>query len=190
MRIALLTLALSILTTSRVVHAGELDLNFGLQATHTQWDDDRGGGPTFGVSWLFKPWIGINLIGKEQYATIDDRFLSYFSLNAIVRHSFSDRVRIAGTVGVVHQHEEARAAVEDMPLASTFGVADGIRHRMASRAGAQLAFPVGTITKGDVYVALDLDTTYFAEQERGPRWMMSAGLSFGVTRDFDRRASK
>ena len=181
---------LPVVLGSHVARAGELDLNLGLQATHTQWNGDHGGGPTLGVSWFFKHWIGANFIGKEHYASVDDRFMSYFSLNAIVRHRFTDHVRLAATAGVVHQHEETQSAVDDMPVASAFGVADGIRHRMGVRTGAQLAFPVSQLTKGDLYVALDLDTTYFADQDRGPRWMLSAGLSFGVTRDFDRKAAK
>ena len=174
------------LVTASPAFAGELDMNLGLQATHTGWDDDHGGGPSLGVSWLFEPWIGINFLGKEHYATVDDRLMSYFSLNAIVRTTLGDRVRLAGTAGLVHQHEETRAAIEAMPLASAFGVADGLRHRMATRAGAQLAFPFRDRAKGDWYLALDLDATAFAEEDRGPRWMMSAGLSIGFTHDFAR----
>jgi len=176
---AILVLGLSAGTAG----AGELDLDLGLQATHTQWDDDHGGGPTLSAGWLFKPWLGASFIGKEHYATIDDRYMSYFSVNALFRHSL-DRFRISGTIGLVHQHEEPRAAIDSMPLESAFGVADGIRHRMASRAGVQLAIPFRDRAKGDWYVGLDLDATVFAEQTRGPRWMTSAGLSVGFTHDF------
>ena len=34
----------------------------------------------------FADWIGASFIGKEQYATVDDRLLSYFSVNVAVRH--------------------------------------------------------------------------------------------------------
>jgi hypothetical protein len=167
--------------------AGELDLDLGLQATHTQWDDDHGGGPTLSAAYLFRPWIGASFIGKEHYASVDERLMSYFSLNAIFRTKL-ERFRLSGTVGFVHQHEETRAALEDMPLASAFGVADGMRHRMATRAGVQLALPIRDRAKGDWYVGLDLDATYFAEAERGPRWMNSAGLSIGFTHDFSAKA--
>lgn len=183
--------ALALLTTLALVSpsvasAGELDVNLGLQATHTAWSDDRGGGPTLSASWFFSDWLGANFTGKEHYASIDERLMSYFSLNAVFR-THVEKVRLAATVGLVHQHEQTRETIDAMPIASAFGVADGIRHRMASRAGVQVAVPFfDRQGKGDVYVALDLDTTYFAEQERGPRWMMSAGLSVGVTHDFAR----
>src|SRR5687767_16036619 len=108
------------LVTASPAFAGELDLNLGLQATQTQWDGDHGGGPSLGVSWFFKDWVGINFLGKEHYAPVDDRLMSYFSVNAIFRTSLGDRVRLAGTAGFVHQHEETRAAIEAMPLASAF----------------------------------------------------------------------
>ena len=36
-------------------------------------------------------------------------------------------------------------------------------------------------------VALDIDGTYFGEEERGPMWMQSVGISLGVTREFGRQ---
>lgn len=167
-------------------YAGELDINLGLQATHTQWDDDHGGGPTASIAWFFRDWIGASFVGKEHYATIDDRYMSYFSTNVVFRGRIGERVRLAGTAGLVHQHEEPKTAIEAMPLESAFGVADGIRHRMGTRAGVQLAFPFQDRVKGDWYFAIDLDATAFAEKERGPRWMSSAGVSVGFTHDFAR----
>lgn len=167
--------------------AGELDLNLGLQATHTEWTDDRGGGPTLGVSWFFRDWIGASFIGKEHYVSVDERAASYFSVNVIARTRL-ERLRLAGTAGVVHQHEQPVSTIDDMPLESAFGVADGIRHRMGTRGGVQLALPFKDRTKGDWYVALELDMTLFAEADRGPRWMSSAGLAVGFTHDFARSA--
>ncbi len=178
-----------ILGASTPAVAGELDLNLGLQATHTEWADDVGGGPALGATWWFKDWVGASFIGKEQYAKVDSRYMSYFSVNAAFRHE-AGPVWLGGTLGVVHQHEETRAAIDDMPVASAFGVADGIRHRMASRLGFQLAVPFKDRDKGDWYVALDLDGTVFAEAERGPRWMQSVGLSVGFTHDFAKKAKK
>ncbi len=167
--------------------AGELDLNLGLQATHTAWDDDHAGGPTLAATYLFRPWIGMSFIGKEQYGSIDERLMSYYSVNAVFRTGL-ERFRLTGNAGFVHQHEETRAAIEDQPLASVFGVADGMRHRMATRAGGQLALPFHDHAKGDWYVGLDLDATYFADEDRGPRWMTSIGLSVGFTHDFSKSA--
>ena len=163
--------------------AGELGIDLGLQATTTGWPDDSGGGPTLGAAWWFKPWLGATFIAKEHYATVDDRFMSYFSFNAALRRALGP-VRITGTLGVVHQHEESRAAIMEQPLQSLFGVGDGIRHRMASRAGFSLGLPFSTHGHGDYYVALDVDGTVFADEDRGPRWMSSAGLSIGFTYDF------
>lgn len=178
-----LVLVMLVMLLGGTAHAGELDLNLGLQATTTAWDDDSGGGPSFGATYMFKPWLGASFIGKEHYAPVDERLMSYFSINGVVRTSVN-RFRLSGNAGIVHQHEETRAAYEDQPIQSLFGVADGMRHRMATRAGAQLALPFRDRAKGDWYVALDLDATYFAEQERGPRWMTSLGLSIGFTHDF------
>jgi len=167
--------------------AGELDLDAGLQATTTAWPDDHGGGGALDVGYWFRPWLGASFIGKEQYATVDDRFLSYFSVNAALRHP-AGPLRLTGTLGIVHQHEEPRAAVDAMPVESLFGVGDGIRHRMAGRAGVQLALPLRTHDHGDYYLALDLDGTRFWDTDKGPAWMASIGLSLGFTYDFARGA--
>ena len=177
---------LTISSISTPVVAGELDIDLGLQATTTGWPDDGGGGPSLAAAWWFKPWLGASFIGKEHYATVDDRVMSYFSANGAVRHALG-ALRLTGTLGVVHQHEESRAAIMEEPLASALGVADGIRHRMASRAGFSLGLPFRTHDHGDYYVALDVDGTVFADADRGPRWMSSAGLSVGFTYDFARK---
>src|SRR5262249_55380143 len=122
-------------------------------------------------------------------AHVDQRFMSYFSVNAAVRHTFGP-VRLEGNAGIVHQHEEPYAAVMDQPISSLFGVGDGIRHRMAGRAGAQLALPFIQHAHGDWYVALDLDVTRFADDDRGPPWMTSLGLGVGFTYDFARSGKK
>jgi hypothetical protein len=165
--------------------AGELDMNLGLQATTTGWSDDNGGGPTLEAGWWFRPWVAATFVGKEHYATVDDRLMSYFSVNAAFRHPLGP-LRVIGSLGVVHQHEESRAAIMDQPVQSLFGVGDGIRHRMASRAGFSLGLPLSTHDHGDYFVALDIDGTVFADTDRGPRWMSSAGLSVGFTYDFAR----
>jgi hypothetical protein len=179
-------LCISLLGAAGTANAGELDLNLGLQSTHTEWSGDTGGGPTLTAGYLFKPWLGAAFVGKEHYGKIDDRLMSYFSLNVLFRTKV-ERFRLSGTAGFVHQHEETRAAIEEQPIASAFGVADGMRHRMASRVGGQLALPFRDRAKGDWYVALDLDGTYFAEATRGPQWMTSIGLSVGFTHDFNRK---
>jgi hypothetical protein len=178
-------LALVMLTGTAV--AGELDLDLGLQATTTGWPGDHGGGGALDLGYWFKPWLGASFIGKEQYATVDDRFMSYFSFNAAVRHPLGP-LRLDGTLGLVHQHEEPRAAVDAMPIQSLFGVGDGIRHRMAGRAGVSLAYPFHAHGHGDYYVALDLDGTKFMDTDKGPSWMTSVGLSLGFTYDFARGA--
>lgn len=179
--------ALALTASAAPARAGELDLNLGLQATATGWPDDAGGGPTLGAAWWFRSWIGASFLGKEHFAQVDDRFLSYLSVNAALRRRLG-RVRLGGSLGLVHQHETPRASVEAMPLEAALGVADGIRHRAGSRAGLQLAIPIRDRAKGDWYVALELDGTVFAEADRGPRWMSSAGVAIGFTHDFSRRA--
>jgi hypothetical protein len=166
-------------------YAGELDMGLGLQATTTGWPDDNGGGPVLDASWWFRPWIAATFVGKEHYATVDDRFMSYFSVNGAVRHDLGP-LRLTGSLGVVHQHEESRAAIMEQPVQALFGVGDGIRHRMASRAGFSLGLPLSSHSHGDYFVALDIDGTVFADSDRGPRWMSSAGLSLGFTYDFAR----
>jgi hypothetical protein len=182
MRNALLVILMSAGTAS----AGVLEMDLGLQATTTGWPDDHGGGPTLEAAWWFRPWLAATFVGKEHYATVDDRYMSYFSVNGAVRKALGP-VRLTGSLGLVHEHEESYAAVMAEPIASFFGVADGIRHRMASRAGFSLGLPFSTHRNGDYYVALDIDATAFAEADRGPRWMSSAGLSIGFTYDFARR---
>ncbi|MDQ3295317.1 MAG: hypothetical protein M3619_01860 [Myxococcota bacterium] len=184
MSVLVMTLLAGLAGTTR---AGELDLALGLQATQTDWPDDAGGGPNLSAAWWFRPWIGASFIGKEHYAPVDDRLMSYYSVNAAVRRDLGT-LRLGVTLGFVHQHEQTRAAIEAQPLASLFGVADGMRHRMATRSGIQLALPIRDRAKGEWYVALDLDGTVFAEADRGPRWMSSAGLSIGFTHDFSRKA--
>ncbi|MBX3156713.1 MAG: hypothetical protein KF773_11975 [Deltaproteobacteria bacterium] len=188
MRIATVFLALGVLgvvVAPTRARAGELTLDVGLQATTTAWPDDRGGGAALQAAYWFRSWLGASFIGKEHYAQVDDRFLSYFSVNAAVRRDLG-RVRLGGTLGVVHQHEEPYAAVMEQPVASLFGVADGTRHRMGTRAGLQLAVPFRAHRRGDWYVALDVDATRFLDQDRGPGWMSSLGASIGFSWDFAR----
>ena len=177
--------AFSLTLVASSASAGTLDLDLGLQATTTGWPHDHGGGASLDASWWFRPWIGASFIGKEQYAEVDDRMMSYFSLNAAVRQPLGP-LRLTGTLGVVHQHEEPRAAIMNQPLESLFGVGDGIRHRMAGRAGLSLALPLKTYGRGDYYLALDLDGTKFMDSDKGPQWMASLGLSVGFTYDFAR----
>ncbi len=165
--------------------AGSLDLDLGVQATKTTWPDDHGGGAALFAGYWFTPWLGASFIGKEQYATVDDRFLSYYSVNAAARTPVGP-LRLTGTLGVVHQHEEPRAAIMDSPAGALFGVGDGIRHRMAGRAGVSLALPLQKFAYGDDYLSLDIDATRFTDTDKGPPWMTSIGLSFGFTYDFAR----
>ena len=168
---------------------GELDFDLGLQATTTGWPADHGGGPMLAAAYWFQPWIGAAFVGKEHYATVDDRFMSYYSFNVALRQPIGP-FRFVGMLGVVHQHEESTAAIMAQPVEAVFGVGDGIRHRYAARAGASLELPVAEYQRGDMYLALDIDTTVFAdhaEHARGPRWMMSAGLSIGITIDLARQ---
>jgi len=183
--LAMVRTVLVLCLLSGTAAAGELDLDLGLQATTTPWQGDHGGGSVLDLGYWFLPWIGASFIGKEQYATIDDRFLSYFSLNAAGRQQLGP-VRLTGTLGLVHQHEEPRAAVDAQPLEALFGVGDGIRHRMAGRAGLQVAVPVWDWGRGIMFVALDLDVTKFMDMDKGPSWMTSGGVSFGATYDFHR----
>jgi hypothetical protein len=185
MNISRLALPVALLAAP-AARAGELDLNFGPQATTTAWPDDHGGGAALSAAWFFRPWLGAAFVGKEQYATVDDRFLSYFSVNAAARQPLGP-LRLTGMLGVVHQHEEPRAALMEQPFQALFGVGDGIRHRMAGRAGAELAWPFRVHGHGDYYVAFALDGTLFADKDRGPRWMTSAGLSLGFTYDWSKK---
>jgi len=174
------------LLAARAADAGELDLDFGPQATTTAWPGDHGGGAALAATWYFRPWIGATFIGKEQYATVDDRILSYYSVNAAARDRLG-LLRLIGTLGIVHQHEEPRSAIMEQPVQSIFGVGDGIRHRMAGRAGIELAWPFRSHAHGDYYLALALDGTLFADSDRGPRWMTSIGLAVGFSYDWSKK---
>jgi len=171
---------------ARSASAGELDLDFGPTATTTAWPGDHGGGAALSATWFVRPWIGASFIGKEQYATVDDRALSYFSVNAAAR-TLLGPLELIPTLGIVHQHEEPRSAIMEQPVQSLFGVGDGIRHRMAGRGGLELAWPFRTHDHGSYYVALSLDGTVFADNDRGPRWMTSAGLAIGFSYDWSKK---
>ena len=159
--------------------AGSLDMDVGLQATKTSWPSDHGGGATVSAGYWFLPWLGVTGLFKEQYATVDDRFLSYYSANLAGAVPLG-RMRLIGTLGVVHQHEEPRAALMEQPVASAFGVGDGIRHRVAGRGGLTLEIPI----HNEFYAALDIDATRFVDSDKGPPWMLSAGASLGFLYDF------
>ncbi len=166
-------------------HAGELDLNLGLMATTTEWPEDHGGGGSLDVGYWFTDTFGAKFIGKEQFAAIDQRLMTYLSINAAAHHTFGS-VRLIATLGLVHQHEETRAALEEAPLSAFLGIGDGIRHRAGSRAGFSIAVPILEHRRGEWYLAFDLDSTVFTENTRGPRWMSSGGVSVGLTFDFQR----
>jgi len=172
--------------SATAAHAGELDLNVGLQATTTEWPEDHGGGASLDLGYWFTEHFGVKYIGKEHYAIVDDRFMTYLSLNAAAHHDFG-KVTVTGTAGVVHQHEETRAALMEAPFSAALGIGDGIRHRAGGRAGVSLAVPVFSHRRGEGYLAFDLDATMFTEDTRGPRWMSSGGVSFGFTFDFAKK---
>ena len=48
-----------------------------------------------------------------------------------------------------------------------------------------MALPIRRHRRGDVYAALEADATWFGD-DRGPRWMIGAGLALGFTYDFAR----
>ncbi len=169
-----------------VAHAGELDLNVGLQATTTEWPEDHGGGASLDLGYWFTEHFGVKFIGKEHYAVVDDRLMTYLSLNAAAHHELG-RVKVTGAAGVVHQHEETRETLMEAPFSAALGIGDGIRHRAGGRAGVSLGVPVFAYSRGEGYLAFDLDVTMFTEDTRGPRWMSSGGVSFGFTFDFAKK---
>ena len=175
----------SLLPTS--AHAGELDLNLGLQATTTDWPADHGGGGSLDLGYWFATIGGTSLgakyVGKEQYANVDERVMTYLSINAAVRQDLG-AVRLVATAGLVHQHEETRDALMEAPFSAALGIGDGIRHRAGARSGLSIVMPVARYRRGEFYLAFDLDATVFTEDTRGPRWMSSGGVSFGATFDF------
>lgn len=174
----IVTIALVLSLGSRA-HAGELDLAGSLEGTSTGWEEDRAGGGTLRAAWFFRPWIAATFVGKEHYATVDERVLSYFALGVGTRRALGP-VRVAGGIGLVHQHEEPMVAIEAQPLASLLGVGDGLRHRAGGRVGLEVAVPFRRHRRGDFYAALSLDATRFAD-DHGPLWQASAGLGVGFT---------
>jgi hypothetical protein len=174
--------AISLLLLSAPARAGELDLGVGLGATTTAWHGDRGGGPTIDASWWFTDWLAGTYAGKEQYASVDERLLSYFSVGASVRHAVGPTF-VVGSLAIVHQHEEPWPGVEHQPVGSVIGVGDEIRHRGGGRAALHVIIPFHAHDHGDFYASIDLDTTAFAD-DHGPSWMMSAGASLGFSYDF------
>ena len=174
------------LLSAATAHAGELDLSVGLQATTTEWPDDHGGGPSLDLGYWITEHVGVKYIGKGHYAVVDDRLMTYLSINAAAHHHIG-RVTVTGTAGVVHQHEETRAVLMDAPFSAVLGIGDGIRHRAGGRAGVSLAVAVFAYSRGEGYLALDLDATMFTENTRGPRWMTSVGVSFGFTFDLAKK---
>lgn len=167
-------------------HAGELDLNLGVQATTTDWPADHGGGGSLDLGYWFTSMFGVKYIGKAHYATVDERVMTYLSLNAAAHHDVGS-VRVTGTLGVVHQHEENRSALMEAPFSAALGIGDNIRHRAGGRTGLSLGVPVFQYSRGEGYLAFDLDATVFTEDTRGPRWMTSGGVSFGFTFDLARK---
>ncbi|HTJ44365.1 MAG TPA: hypothetical protein VL463_19815 [Kofleriaceae bacterium] len=169
-----------LVAASERARAGELDLGVGVGATTTQWSGDRGGGPTIDASWWFTDWLAATYAGKEQYASVDERMLSYFSVGMSAR-----RGPVVGSLGLVHQHEEPWPSVEDMPVGSVFGAGDGIRHRFGGRAAVHWILPFRAHAHGDFFASIDLDGAYFAD-DHGPAWMASLGASIGFSYDFAR----
>jgi len=184
-----LATALGAAVLPAAAHAGELDLNLGLQATTTEWPADHGGGGSLDLGYWFGRTFGVKFVGKEHFAAVDERLMSYLSLNVAARRDVGS-VRLVGSLGLVHQHEETRAALMEAPFSALLGIGDGIRHRAGGRAALSLAVPIVAHRRGEWYLAFDLDTTRFTEGERGPRWMSSGGVSLGLTFDFARTVAR
>lgn len=179
MRFTIFSAVVALAVHGTAARAGELDVAGSVEGTSTGWEEDRAGGATLRAAWMWRDWIGAGFVGRQHYATVDERLLAYFAIGPVVRRAVGP-VRVAASVGVVHQHEEPMEAIRHQPVRSLLGVGDGIRHRAGARAGVDVAIPFRRHRRGDFYAAIGVDATWFAD-DHGPAWQASAGVGLGFT---------
>jgi len=164
----------------RLSSAGELDTAGAIGVTTSRWAGDTGGGGSLKVGYFFErlPWLAPIFVGRVELVPVDERIITYFSLGAEARRSLGP-CRGYLRLGVVHVHEESRSAFSEAPFQSILGVGPGIRHRAGGNLGIGVEVPFYRMGPSDLYVATDVGGTLFAENDRGPRWYVSATLGLG-----------
>jgi hypothetical protein len=167
------------IATPAAVAAGEFDLAGGLGATTSAWDGDTGTGTSLKLGYFFDrvPWLAPIFLARFEVVPVDDRVVHYFSFGAEARQTLGP-LRGYLRAGLVHAHEESRSAFWDQFFQSIFGVGDGLRHRGGVNLGIGVEIPVRRYERGDIYVALDVGGTTFAD-DRGPSWYVSASGALG-----------
>jgi len=182
-RITSICAAACLLLLATPARAGELDVSLGFDGSASEWDENIAG-PSLGVGWAFYPWLQVDFISRTSYAQVDERILTYLSLGIEAHHTIGP-VRPLLRAGVVHQHEEPIAAVEDQPFQALLGVGDGIRHRAGLDLTAGLEVPLYQLDRGDLYSAVQVGAAWFPDP-RGPSWYAAAGLAVGLRWDFSK----
>ncbi len=162
--------------------AGELVLAGSVEGAQTNWEDDGVVFAGLRASYRWWPRVSLYLSAKSGAAEVDERGLQRFAVGAELWHPIG-ALRSYGRLGLVHQHELPRDAIEGDPAGTLLGYGDGIRHRggLGVAVGAQL--PFRTHKAGDFFVAAEIYGDGVVGSV-GPDYYWGLGMALGFTYDF------
>jgi hypothetical protein len=168
----------AVLVAPAAAAATELRLSGGASAAGTEWPGDVAGWTSLKLGVRFVDLVGVFAQGRLGYALVDDRILSLISVGAEL-HGRIGPTRPYVLLAALHQHEETRQLVYDDPVASVFGIGDGIRHRAGGELGLGIEIPFYRKDPVEAFVGVDASAKIFPD-DLGPMLYAGAGLSIGV----------
>jgi hypothetical protein len=174
------TLIVGAITWGGPAFAGELHLTAGLDVQDTSWQDDTSGSGALKVGYRWGHWSGF-FMTKSGYAEVDERFLQQLAAGGEYWGQWKT-ARPYLRLGVTHQHESPRAAVEN-DIGALLGYGSGIRHRGGAGGAVGVQYPVRRHRAGDFFVAAEANADWMTGAA-GPTWYWGAGASIGFTYDF------
>jgi hypothetical protein len=124
-----------------------------------------GEGGTVGASagvigvWFPTNRVGVQALVREGYWAADPRFVGQIGFAPRWRASRS----VDAWLGFVHHHETPIAVVEDNPVGSIAGVAEGIHHRSGADLAVSYGFPLEQPGKTQAVGRFDLSTSIFPD---------------------------
>ena len=160
--------------------AGEIQGNVGYTIRKSTWRGDWAAGAQLGLGYRFARVFGIDAIGWEEAATVDNRFNTGLTIGingTIPLEKYRPTLRAY----FIHQHEEGWVSVKDHPFTTVAGIGPGIRHRAGFGTRLGLEIPIGKKGKHVEWVFnTGIDATFFPDKALGPAVYIGAmaGLGF------------
>ncbi len=179
MRRSLVTLlaALPAIFLTTPALAGEIQVDAGTTMLGSSWQGDFAAGGLLRLGYRFAHVVAIDLVGWEQYATVDTRMDTGLTVG-VTGYVPLKRVRPSLRVFAIHQHEEALVSVANTPGGFVLGIGSGIRHRAGG--GLTLGAEIPFARRGELewLVVAELEGIWFPDI-LGPNYYFGANVGVG-----------